>query len=122
MTNEEIHIGNKLIQQWLYENNGVGYWSNDPLQFYYDYNWLMPVVEKIENQTSAVFQMFKCSIVCIYDYREWYINKDRLDLIAEYNYNKYKYVPFEKLETIWIAVLEFIKWHNLQPKEDKNES
>ncbi len=120
MTKDEIDNGNKLIQQWLYENNGIGYWSNEPLNFNNDYGWIMPVVEKIENQTNAVFQIYKRSIICIYDYNEWQgFEKTRLDLISEHKYNRTEFrdeewIPFQKLDTIWIAVVGFIKWHNSQ--------
>lgn len=115
MTKKEIEKGNKAIQQWLYENVGIGYWSSEPLCFYSDYGWLMPVLERIEDRTDACFQIYKRAVVCIFDYNEHQLDEERTDLIIYVPFNrKVDYVPFYKLHSIYKCVLAYIDWSNKQ--------
>lgn len=114
MTKKELNTGNKLIQQWLYENVGIGFWSNEPLNFYNDYSWIMPVVERIEDKTEAAFVIYKRTIVCNCNYNEWQLNKERNDLIIDIPFNRGLSVPFEKLHAIYKCVVEYIVWSNKQ--------
>lgn len=115
MTNEEIESGNKMIQQWLYENIGVGFWSNEPLMFYKDYGWIMPVVERIEQYTEARFQIYARAVDCVVDYGKWQICNDAERKSLEINilFNRgSEYIPFEKLHAIYKCVLAYVGWSN----------
>jgi hypothetical protein len=61
-----------------------------------DFNWLMPVVEKIETMKFSVMVIGKYTrIQCPHPYKEFATD------ICE-----------TKIESVYKAVVEFIKWHN----------
>ena len=77
------------------------------LKYNSSWDWLMPVVEKIEKETDAVFQIYKRAVVCIYDYNKWQLDESLIDLRKQYNIRENT-----KIEAVWLAVVEFIKWYN----------
>lgn len=129
MNNQEILEGNKLIAEFLgFEfKNGItqnevfytlekehpiylqGY-SYKCAKFHSSWDWLMPVVEKIQNlyRTSEYFGALinisttHISISC-----------------ADFNYCDSKpqkdWEPFDIIR-VWKAVIEFIKWYNKNKK------
>ena len=128
MTQEQIIEENKLIAVFmgytikpannLYEKawlpDGRTYYITTQLKFDTDWNWLIPVVEKIESMLyffiSAPFIDDETGILsgehfCIVQHRNIDINLPYLiDVTGCSN----------KKEAIWKACVEFIKWYNNQ--------
>lgn len=122
MTKEEILEGNKLIAEFLgyvYVPYTVGHSGGNPgwvlknyklidrktpklflgrttkdLLYHTSWDWLMPVVEKIE-KTTAFVNIKGCLV--------------NISTIVEVS------AP-TKLEAVWLAVVEFIEWYNTQNK------
>lgn len=69
------------------------------MQFHVSWDWLMPVVEKIESVGGDVAIYFKTT--CI---RHTYLA------------NELSHESKSKIEAAYKAVVEFIKWYNSQPK------
>lgn len=100
-----IEEGNKLIAEFMgitpiVENNGVVY--KDPntghimlIRYHTSWDWLMPVVEKIESLGYGV---------TIYR-KGCHINDIGLFGVNGFNHKS-------KIEQTWLAVVEFIKWYN----------
>lgn len=69
------------------------------------WNWLMPVVEKIESTGQGYkFQICRKRVVVIEDWGQ------QLDVV--------KVKAQSKIEATWLAVVEFIKHHNHKNKSD----
>lgn len=81
---------------------GKNYFENHELKFHSDWNWLMEVVEKIESILPDD------SIVTI-EYKDCYIPvlEDEEPFTIEGNGET-------KIQAVYNACLEFIKWYNLQ--------
>lgn len=128
MNEQEILDGNKLIAEFegaiIHKgtgNNSEHTYATYPLEgefdgatkkitslFYNcDWNWLMPVVEKIENLEEVDCSFFivcnECDIAfthkCFEDGRE-------IDAPS------FRQKTSNKIESTWLAVVEFVKWHN----------
>lgn len=103
---------NKIIAEFMgmKENNFTGAFKNIDNKFLFpselvypsNWNWLMEVVEKIENyneHTSVFFAPQGCTIdVCIKDGFSYSNDCDT------------------KIEAVYNACVEFIKWYNQQTK------
>lgn len=91
---------NKDIEQWevffdtLYETKDLAYHT--------DWNWLMPVVEKIEHIDSIDVNILTNG-TRIYEWRSG--GKVIIDNIADISFSN-------KIEHTYHAVVEFIKWYN----------
>lgn len=143
MTQEEINEGNKLIaefmewqQHWLVGGNkmaasgierlygfyvpkelttktlhGHPFEDFECLKFSSSWDWLMPVVEKIESLTSHDY--FSVEFSLIGNECEFGIHID-----AEH----YRGIAYEnhetKIDSVYKAVVQFIKWHNLNETEN----
>ncbi len=113
MKDEEILEGNKLIAEFMGVKIGIDKYSwrpgvIDPLReehlaYHKEWGWLMPVVEKIEWEHGKLFVIegFACTV------------------IAAANENP-RVVPFKikkhtnkKIDSVYQAVISFIKWYNL---------
>ena len=128
ISNEKIAKGNELIAKYVGMQQGKPNetrWASDwfdvdgfidgarhkKLLFHDSWDWLMPVVEKIEMTTVY-------SITTDYDRRDefkgWSVHLYTLwpkDEIIGYILDK----RFEtKREATWYAVVEYIKWYNKQ--------
>lgn len=107
MTQEQIE-GNKLIAEFMggklkhynlsnepyYQMPNKQQWMPERLIYYSSWDWLMPVVEKIEKLG------LKCEIgiaSCV---------------IYSAKYNVEKVYAETKIKATWLAVVEFIKWYN----------
>lgn len=94
---------------WGYRSVTFPHWNKgqraEALQYYNSWEWLMPVVEKIENGLT---------------------NKRKFKFAIEFNHIKVTntdhegpYCPVDKIymdskiDAVWSGVLEFIKWYNL---------
>lgn len=117
---------NKIIAEFMGLNNKIVHfekfysWSDAPFfyttedskekvveniakysKYHSDWNWLMEVVEKIEDLPNGRFKIEIYNTICrIYDHEEF-------DEVVELSENT-------KIEATYKACLEFIKWHNQQ--------
>ena len=69
------------------------------LSYHKSWDWLMPVIKKIESMGFYV-SIMKSNITCCKD-------GGISPVFEEYDYK-------DKLETTWLAVTAFIKWYNKQ--------
>lgn len=122
-TQNEIIEGNKLIAEFMGMKKGhpdadERRWKNDwfeslisagnefetrgrhsePLKFDSSWDWLMPVVGKIES--LGYWVNFIDGDVFIYQ---------NVNLIIP---NPIHFADYKKIDICWIAVVEFIKWYN----------
>ena len=103
---------NKLIAEFMGLNLHQGVWrkstlaterkicKEDALKYHEDWNWLMIVVEKIE---SLGYRIEIVKHIC----RIYLSNKETI-IISENT---------PKIEAVYNAVVEFIKWYNNQNKD-----
>lgn len=113
MTQEEIIEGNKLIAEfmglhfhkigWVDKYHIDGNYECERLDYYGSWDWLMPVVEKIEIDCTCDVHIYghynwkesnRCSIL------DW---KDN-EIVSKSNDSK--------SQCVFDAVIEFIKWYN----------
>lgn len=118
MTHEEIYSGNKLIAKfmgmvpaginadyfWETSEKIVGRGTGD-LEYHSSWNWLMLVVEKIEKQ-GFISVIEKNSRT---DHRVFFNTEDYTSVANGAR-------DEDKRTAIWLAVVDFIKWYNKQPK------
>lgn len=112
---------NKLIAEFmlLKPTGKFGYWINEfkeyyqpfKLKYHSSWDWLMPVVEKIESLDNGAGIRYK---VCI---ESRYLNKkDRpfahCVTIIQNQHPRIKEASNIKIEAVWIAVVKFITWYN----------
>ena len=79
----------------------------EDLSYHTSWDWLMPVVEKIEN------------LDCLYDFtidKNRGVIKTKLSADNVFRFNE-DYFTSSKLEIVYKAVVEFINWYN-ENKED----
>jgi hypothetical protein len=120
MNTPEVREGNVLIANFVAATN-VGkpeweytYWMidgksyrEDELKYHSSWDWLMPVVEKIET-------LFDNNIVVnIYDER------CTIEVSTQYAMAKDFHLPNEfynnegpKIKSVWLSVTEFLQWYN----------
>jgi len=69
------------------------------LKYHTSWDWLMPVVEKIESLsgTTVLIKRIGCEIIM-------------------YGKTISKQTSDTKIEAVWLAVIEFIKWYNEKHK------
>ena len=82
-----------------------GYFHERDLKFHKDWNWLMEVVEKIESLGYSV--NISSSMV--------YINGDNSRIVSSFNIG----FKITKIEAVYNACVEFIKWYNENPAKEK---
>jgi len=78
------------------------------MKYDHSWNWLMPVVEKIEETTEVDINGNFCKIYCN-DGNGTVVNTITAD-------------SDEKKTAVWQAVVEFIRWHNSQPQNSIDNS
>lgn len=130
MNETEILEGNKLIAEFMripFYNNGkytIFMFSDSnnrsevDLHYHSSWDWLMPVVEKIENLEFGKWYIhIQGNTVDIEDGNEgiglwdFHINNEDPDFSLFPSNKKLKPV-----ESVYIAVVEFIKWYNNERK------
>ena len=116
MSNEEIIAENTLVAEFMETRSALvpdmffGYngclFSPENLRYKLEWNWLMPVVEKIEslNDNEGDFD-------CHFE-----ILRDACFIVAWHGETIIEIYATSKIEAVWLACLEFIKWYNDQPK------
>ena len=149
MKTNEILNGNKLIAEFMglsyctkyqyegwYKNHEHNYriCGFDGLKYHSSWDWLMPVVEKIEQLGAQTFDDIGVTVYSYFEIRNIHVNlhwsKDHgyqlfLEVIPKWmnssnggiakkkiriNVDK----DCSKIEAVWLACVEFIKWHNKQ--------
>jgi hypothetical protein len=123
MSEATILKGNKLIANFMhinYENNRNAHESSDSfyedceLEYHKSYDWLMPVVEKIESLKSPDGQCagnYFCMILGNGISIEL-PNKEKDILICSTEQKK-----LTKIEAVYLGVVKFIKWYNKNEKK-----
>lgn len=109
METTKITEGNKLIAEFMsiefkdvgYSNkmasiNGGFYFANE-LKYHTSWDWLMPVVEKIENLHDGYMLVEISDEKCYIGYGSFYQNTATAET---------------KIQAVYGAVVEFIKWYN----------
>lgn len=91
----------KIPSEERFQYNG---WFAEDLQYHSDWNWLMPVVEKIEHIENADFVVYINVECCKITARETYPNLVIIETAKT------------KIEATYKAIVEFIKWYNQQKK------
>jgi hypothetical protein len=117
MSKKEVIAENKLIAEFMNyhnskqtDNRGMNIYrvkingSNTfhtlkTMPHYSSWEWLMPVVQKIENTTDIQF----------------IIDGDNVLIKGELNFS---IAEHSKLEAVYMGVIEFIKWYNKQKGEN----
>lgn len=112
-----VELGNEMIAEFMcgqrfefmdeFDRECAGVKVNDSvyplnkLEYHSSWDWLMPVVEKIENSGtySVEIDKYKCSITYV---RLW--NNKRLCY--------HEKIEKTKIEIVWLCVVEFIYWYN----------
>lgn len=110
MTKKEILHGNRLIAVFMgktLSNSGLGIVAPAGFDLFFSYHtswdWLMPVVEKIENLSPRGYRFtISSTFVRIHTCKNGSGDSD------EYNCTVFE----GKLNCTWHAVVEFIKWYN----------
>ena len=122
MSEQEIIEGNKLIAEFMgIKQNDFGHWINKnhllgsqsklfdfELKYHSSWDWLMPVVEKIENDLQDSFN------VDIINKNQCEIVRNGNEFICGYGFET---IYHSKIKAVYYSVVEFIKWYNLCQKE-----
>ena len=128
MTEKEIMESNLLIAEfmgwrkdsthgWLAKNeiDAWQYRDNYYFKYYVSWDWLMPVVEKIETIKTPSSETIK---VIVGDNKSCVISSGTLATDGEveilYCLDKSFDKSSSKIKATWRAVVEFIKWNNSQ--------
>lgn len=105
------HLGNE--NEYVFHKSPCEYFSatqfaEDRMHYHHYWDWLMPVVEKIEllgydsritgNNSDGGFL---CDFVGV----------DNSEYACKCSYNN-------KIDAVWMAVVEFIEWHNKQKESN----
>ena len=126
MTKEEIVDGNRLIAEFMGKKlqkgnfwskmlgyadefiiiNGEPKWSLSDIPYNSSYDWLMPVVEKIEKLGISTNIHYFAGIKK-HSYGMTTITYD--SICSEYDLTNYS---DSKIEAIYNSVIKFIKWYN----------
>lgn len=144
MTKEQILNGNKLIAEFMWwdiiepSNSSLLEQSIKHTQYHRSFDWLMPVAEKIEQLGHQTFNLDGKVIDC---YSRFEIKHNRINLSWSHNHGYQLYIETQeewrsggnvglakeykrinikkettKLEALWLIVVEFIRWYNLNNK------
>lgn len=113
MTEEEI-TGNKLIAEFMQMSinldNKIFIWNERrcvDMLYHSSYDWLMPVVEKIEKGLSEEFRV----VILEEDCTIWQKTTNQ-SLMIEFTEVTAAVCCVSKIEATWLTVVEFIKWYN----------
>lgn len=96
---------------WNFPEKGYSQWSLDEMKYHTSWDWLMPVVEKIEKIGLQVnITTTHTCIMWIGDSEEHttLLSKFKTILIEPEDHKE------KKIYYCFMAIVAFIKWHNLQ--------
>jgi hypothetical protein len=122
----EINEGNKLIAEfmggkWYVDTptilekhivspSGYAVKCVDKLKYHTSWDWLMPVVEKIESGTIGCQGYVHIGGFEISAYCSGYLERN-LDVFS-FKVNGKRFSDKEKRSAVWQAVVQFIQWYN----------
>jgi hypothetical protein len=86
-------------------------YSLSQLLYHSSWEWLMPVVEKIENDIPGLDNIGGAQVLIFNDCCK--INPYKMDV----TFRPFNEIKGNKKEAIWHTVVEFIKWYNEQEKK-----
>lgn len=133
MKKEEILEGNKLIAYFMgatnpknhpgdylwfaYGHQGQKLWATDKLIFHESWDWLMPVVEKIESLEDGEYMFEICG------------SRAEISLMINHNWPHDKVTLQEfnsknsssKIESVWLTCVNFVK-DNYDGEEKENST
>jgi len=124
MTPEQLE-GNKLIfdfddnAYWMDVEGGKirivhgGVFTDTTLKYHYSWDWLMPVVEKIEKEGHEI--SISSQMEYIHDDTETYWHQDCC--ISSDNQEIVNTTGRSKINSVYAAVVQFIQWYNTQTKQ-----
>ena len=121
MTEEEIKINNCLIAEFMGGKTTISLgniaWDLPDMPGYqwvlcYDssWDWLMPVVDKIDLTNYVAIRGNYCGINKT--------NYNEFNAWIAYEGGKLFHPTMTKLEAVYLAVIKFIKWYNANKKEN----
>lgn len=90
-------------------------------KYHSDWNWLMEIVEKIESLGANVWVVKNKVKVTIIGELAQKLNNSLYDTEFE-GYDFEYYTQETKIEAVYNACLEFIKWHNSAKKDENNNN
>ena len=110
-----------ILNDMTYSKATKGKWIElDKLKFYSNWDWLMEVVEKIENLPSRTLQgnYYLGNEVKIYKAINTNTHYCEINLVKESGYRivSIQFNKESKIKSVYDACLEFIKWYNEQNK------
>jgi len=116
MNKEEILEGNKLIASFMDIDDSMPHDRQGAYLYHSSWDWLMPVVEKIESIYYISIYITKS-----------YLGKHRVEISYEpsahnkNNKNKTIFIQNDnKIECVYDAVIKFIKCHNQSKLNESN--
>lgn len=114
--NTEIYSHYRETNEYLTIESGIIRIHFEPYQLYYhfDWNWLMPVVEKIEE--TDVFPETENAINVTIGATSYCVIKDSYGEKVEITTSE-----ITKIKTVYKAVIEFIKWYNETVKSNQKK-
>lgn len=101
------NVGEQTPKVWLKGHENGLFNTAFPLPFYKSWDWLIPVVEKVETIANLV-KIDRDT--CFIDAQN--LNKDEVWMV----------VGGSKIEVTYKAIIEFIKWYNKENKNANRES
>ena len=119
-------MGYLIIPNQVYINSTnkfeKGQWVNFKNCFNSNWNWLMEVVEKIENLPSRTLQgtYYLGNEVKIYKAINTNTHYCEINLVKESGYRivSIQFNKESKIKSVYDACLEFIKWYNLNSEKE----
>lgn len=129
MNSTEILEGNKLIAEFVGEEapgNPIykvyklqqGFISEYDLEYNSSWDWLMPVVEKIEHlyETPTSLPLFNInSHYC--KFALTHPHKYKVFIVGSYKTSPEEIKANSKIEAAWMVAVEFIKYYNKQKQQ-----
>ena len=127
MSEQEIIEGNKLIAKFVYNDsfiddgdgccycelpNGMVDFYIEDAKYHSSWDWLMPVVEKV---TSLIQEKLYIPVGKYKEYEEQH-NLYEIQWRKLFHYQSYNFFK-AGIESIYKAIVEFIKWYNSCQKE-----
>lgn len=105
LSNKFVYTRNEFNNPEKESDCQTNFYEKHELKYHFDWNWLIPVVENIEIQSKELFGEYEDVIIngcgC------GIATKDDMISIAAKS----------KIEAVYIACVEFIKWYNEQNKK-----
>jgi hypothetical protein len=105
MKKEEIIEGNKLIAEFmnLPSNN-----TSEELQYHLSWDWIIPVVEKINQSNKIDYYKHRFTMGFLEEYQGYYCRFNHVIKHKEFSIGKCK----SQIEAVYKVVVQFIKWYN----------